>query len=111
MSQYGQSVSIIILSSGIVLTTSRFSCVLRLQPFKPIYKSRSMISLTSSVVPVKLCTTPLENLDLFSFTILVKSPPVLRLWRYMGKLNSSVSSKCLGNTFNYVSLSAYSNLS
>ena len=36
ISQYGESVSIIILSIGMPLTTSRFSVVFREQPFTPV---------------------------------------------------------------------------
>ena len=111
ISQYGQSVSIINLSSGTNFATSRFSSVLREQPFNPIYNPRSRRVYSSSTVPVNECTTPVENLLLFSFNILSKSPSVALECKYIGKLNSSVSSKCLGNTFNWVSLSAYSNLS
>jgi hypothetical protein len=52
MSQYGQSVSNIILSKGIFLAISQFSCVFKEQPFTPIYKSSSINALSSSNVPL-----------------------------------------------------------
>lgn len=44
ISQYGESVSIIILSTGMHFTTSRFSGVFREQPFIPIIMESLNIS-------------------------------------------------------------------
>lgn len=52
MSQYGQSVSSIIRSSGIYFAISQFSNVFKEHPFIPINKSNSIKAFNSSYVPL-----------------------------------------------------------
>jgi hypothetical protein len=74
MSQYGQSVSNIILSNGIYFAISQFSYVFKEQPFTPMYKSNSMKAFNSSNVPLNEWTTPVGNRCLFYRIISTKSP-------------------------------------
>ena len=94
-------VSIIILSRGIYFTISRFSLVLNEQPLTPTYRPNFIISLSSSKSPVKEWTTPVVNLCLFYYTILIKSPYVFLECKYIGKWYFYAKSKWKGNTLTF----------
>ena len=110
ISQYGASVSIIILFRGIFLTISKLISSLREHPFIPMYRSNARIYSISSTVPVNEWKTPVENRFLLALTMSKKSDPVFLLWRYIGRPCFSARAKCGSKCFSWVSLLAYSNL-